>query len=129
MKYTTRQIGILGFPDEPECVLMGTWDMDANADKILHILSVVPAEEMQQKVEECKVYPRQKEVCIESETMSMMEVPLWAVPREIGINFLLVEEINPADHIEEGDMGEVIIVETTKTYLEAEERRNYLLSS
>ena len=129
VKYTTKQAGILGFSKKIPSALMGTWDMESNAKRILYILSVVPAEKMQQEVEKCGVFPKSKEICIQSIKVPLLEVPLWAVPREIGYKFLLVEEINPIDHMEEGDMGEVIIMETMETYPKAEEKRESLLSS
>ena len=133
MKYTTRQAEMLGLAKEIPSTLMGTWDMESSEEKILHILSIVPTEKMQQEVKECGVFLKTREVCIrsDSQTMSvpMFEVPLWAVPRTIGYKFLLVEEVDPADHMEEGDMGEVIVVETAKTYPEAEKKRKHLLSS
>ena len=133
MKYTTEQAKALGFSEKIPTTLMGTWDMESSEKKILHILSIVSTEKMQQEVKECGVFLKSREACIRSDSRTMrvpmFEVPLWAVPREIGYKFLLVEEINPADHMEEGDMGEVIIVETMKTYPEAEKRREHLLSS
>ena len=133
VEYTTEQAEACGFSKEIPSTLMGTWDTESNAKRMLHILFVVPTEKMLREAMECEVFPKLVEICIQFSDLqvvriSILEVPLWAVPKEIGYNFLLVEEIDPEDCTEEY-VEKLVIVETMKTYQEVEEKRAYLLSS
>ena len=136
VEYTKEQAKIIGSSEEIPSILTGTWDTESNAERMLHILSVVPTEEILREAKKCEVFPRIVEVLIQSDSRTVkvptLEVPLWVVPKEIGYNFLLVEEIDFDDRDDriKGDYTEkIIIVETTKTYQEAEEKRESLLSS
>ena len=132
MEYTKEYEKIFGLNCKVPSVLIHTWDMDASADRILYIISVVPIKEIQNEAIRCGFPLESKEITFIHDSQKMvvpvLEAPLWVVPQKVGYNFLLVEETDPNDQVEEGDIGELIIVEMMGTYQRAKERRDILLS-